>query len=61
MAKFANTANLDLNADVYSGDEADLSSGSDAEDSDDSARYEDSELTAEFLLGYDLLLPAKLS
>ena len=61
MAKFANTSALDMNADVYSDEEDDTSSGSDAEDSDDSARYEDSELTAEFLLGYDLLLPAKLS
>ena len=41
MAKFANTSVLDVNADVYSDDEDDTSSGSDAEDSDDSARYQD--------------------
>ena len=42
MAKFANTANLDLNADVYS-DAEDSSSGSDVAGSDDSARYQDSD------------------
>ena len=42
MAKFADTAALDLNGDVYSDDEDDSSSGSDAEDSNDSARYQDS-------------------
>ena len=43
MAKFANTSALDVNADVYSDEEEDTPSGSDAEESEDSdARYEDS-------------------
>ena len=34
MAKFANTSDVDVNADVYLDEENDTSSGSDAEDSD---------------------------
>ena len=41
MAKFANTSELDLDADVYS-DAEDTASGSDAADSDDLANYQDS-------------------
>ena len=40
MAKFSNTSALDVNANVYSDEENDTSSGSDAEDSNSSARYE---------------------
>ena len=70
MARFANTANLDIDADVNSDDEDGSASGSDVEDSDDSLATKTrtmtttasrTEQTGEFLLGYDLLPPAKLS
>ena len=44
MAKFANTSILDVNADVYSDEENNSSSGSDAKATDSSeARYKDSD------------------
>ena len=37
MAKFANTTHLDLEATVYFDEEAEVQSGSDAKESDDSS------------------------